>query len=65
MMQRILIAATLALAACGVAKAEVPNLGGTAWLATNDACSIDEIDFASDGTATAYDFFKDDEGTAH
>ena len=65
MMQRILIAATLALAACGAVRAEVPDLGGTAWLATNDTCLIDEIDFASDGTATAYDMFADDEGTGH
>jgi len=65
MMQRILIAATFAVATCGLARAEVPDLAGTAWLATNDACSIDEIDFASDGTAAAYDMFADDEGTAH
>jgi hypothetical protein len=65
MIQRTLIAAALALALAGVAHAEVPELGGTEWYASNDSCGIDEIDIDSDGTATVYDIFGEDEDTAH
>jgi hypothetical protein len=64
-MQRILVAAVALVGACGLARADVPELGGTSWFTTNDACDIDEIDFSSDGTATIYDIFSDDSDTGH
>ena len=62
-----LLAALMAIGAslaAGPARAQA-DLGGTTWDATNDACGIDGIDFASDGTATIYDLMNDDEETAH
>ena len=39
------------------------DLDGTTWYATNDDCSVDEVDFDADGSAYIYDYLGDDEDT--
>src|SRR6185312_11003857 len=66
-MHRYLVAAAALVGACGMAHADVPELGGTVWVIiegpATDLCTIDEIDFAPDGTATVY-FVVEDDGEA-
>jgi hypothetical protein len=66
-MHRYLVAAAALVGACGMAHADVPELGGTVWVIIEgpapDLCTIDEIDFAPDGTATVY-FVGEDDGEA-
>lgn len=70
-MIRILACAALLAAAgvfgsAGIARAQDVALGGTSWDTTNSSCSVDGIDFKSDGTADVWDMADDQGGdTAH
>ncbi|HVZ13458.1 MAG TPA: hypothetical protein VG894_03270 [Bauldia sp.] len=65
MQKNWLIAAAIGAILVGwtATRAAADDLGGTEWYSTNDDCGIDEIDFESDGTMHAYDFFSEDDDT--
>lgn len=66
-MKRMLLVAGVAfgwvIAASGPSLADPPDLGGTSWTTSNDACGLDGLEFSSDGTVDVYDFAEDNDET--